>query len=230
MARARDLRGEDIRLLLDEALWSRFGERTLTAPVEIQWLSDNGSPYTSTDTVLYAQTLGFRPVTTPAYSPESNGMSEAFVNTIKRDYVGGADPPGRKKYRVGIEKKELKQNPPPLQGQKFIKWDRGGLEPGLRLQTESGVYAPVLQPPRIRRGHPTVICFLIKQRRVDPAFESLSERELGVLRLLVKGLTNQLIADALRISIETVRTHVSHALEKTGTKTRAGLVGRALGR
>ena len=80
VARARDLRGEDIRLLLDEALWSRFGERTLTAPVEVQWLSDNGGAYTSTDTVLYAQTLGFRPVTTPAYSPESNGMAEAFVN------------------------------------------------------------------------------------------------------------------------------------------------------
>jgi transposase InsO family protein len=27
----------------------------------------------------------------PARSPQSNGMSEAFVNTIKRDYVAGAD-------------------------------------------------------------------------------------------------------------------------------------------
>jgi putative transposase len=91
VARTRALRGEDIRLLLDVSLWTRFGERVLTTPVEIQWLSDNGGPYTSTDTVLYAETLGFRPVTTPAYSPESNGMAEAFVNTIKRDYVAGAD-------------------------------------------------------------------------------------------------------------------------------------------
>ena len=28
---------------------------------------------------------------TRSTSPESNGMAEAFVNTIKRDYVGGAD-------------------------------------------------------------------------------------------------------------------------------------------
>ena len=91
VAQARELNGHDIRLLLDRALWSRFGERSLKSPIEIQWLSDNGGAYVSTDTVLYAQTLGFRPITTPAYSPESNGMAEAFVNTIKRDYVGGAD-------------------------------------------------------------------------------------------------------------------------------------------
>ncbi len=31
------------------------------------------------------------PLTTPAYSPESNGMAEAFVNTIKHDYAQVAD-------------------------------------------------------------------------------------------------------------------------------------------
>lgn len=105
----------------------------------------------------------------------------------------------------------------------------GAIEPGLLLRTRSGVYAPVMHPARNRRVHPTRICFLVKVPEATAAYASLSERELDVLRLLVKGLTNGEMAHELGISIETVRKHVSHALEKTGTTTRAGLVGRALG-
>jgi putative transposase len=31
------------------------------------------------------------PITTPAASPQSNGMSEAIMNTLRRDYLAGAD-------------------------------------------------------------------------------------------------------------------------------------------
>ncbi len=58
---------------------------------EIEWLSDNGPQYTATATVLYAHELGLVPITTPAYSPESNGLAEAFVGTFKRDYLGDAE-------------------------------------------------------------------------------------------------------------------------------------------
>ena len=59
----------------------------MTAPHAIQWLSDNGPQYTATASVLYAHELGLVPITTPAYSPQSNGLAEGFVHTFKRDYV-----------------------------------------------------------------------------------------------------------------------------------------------
>lgn len=90
MAAPRDLCGADIRALLPQAVVARFGlgERP-DAP--IQWLSDNSSIDTALDTVCAAERLHLVPITTPVASPESNGMSEAFVNTLKRDYVSGAD-------------------------------------------------------------------------------------------------------------------------------------------
>lgn len=45
---------------------------------------------TATATVLYAHELSLVPITTPAYSPQSNGLAEAFVKTFKRDYLDGA--------------------------------------------------------------------------------------------------------------------------------------------
>ena len=86
-ASPRPLNGGDIRTLMDKALWARFGETVTTTPHPIQWLSDNGPQYTATASVLYAHELGLVPITTPAYSPESNGLAEGFVHTFKRDYV-----------------------------------------------------------------------------------------------------------------------------------------------
>jgi putative transposase len=51
------------------------------------WLSDNGSCYIAGDTRSFARDIGLEPRTTPIESPQSNGMAEAFVRTIKRDYV-----------------------------------------------------------------------------------------------------------------------------------------------
>ena len=91
VASPRPLTGADIRTLMDRTLWTRFGEATLKAPHAIQWLSDNAPQYTATASVLYAHELGLVPITTPAYSPQSNGLAEAFVKTFKRDYVDGAE-------------------------------------------------------------------------------------------------------------------------------------------
>ena len=49
----------------------------------------------------------------------------------------------------------------------------------------------------------------------------LTDRELGVLRLLARGLTNKEIASALDISTKTAGHHVQHVLEKLAVTTRA---------
>jgi DNA-binding NarL/FixJ family response regulator len=68
----------------------------------------------------------------------------------------------------------------------------------------------------------------VAQRLVAPAsgIASLSPRERAVLVLVAQGLSNQAIADELRISERTARTHVSKLLTKLGltSRTQAALV------
>jgi DNA-binding CsgD family transcriptional regulator/tetratricopeptide (TPR) repeat protein len=56
----------------------------------------------------------------------------------------------------------------------------------------------------------------------------LSVREAEVLRLIAAGRTNPEIAHVLVISINTVRHHVTHILDKTGCENRAAVVAFAL--
>lgn len=59
----------------------------MKAESEIEWLSDNGSCYIADETLTFSREIGLKPVTTPVRSPQSNGMTESFVKTKKRDYV-----------------------------------------------------------------------------------------------------------------------------------------------
>ena len=61
--------------------------------------------------------------------------------------------------------------------------------------------------------------------------ETLSPREVEVLRLLIGGASNPAIADTLIISRFTAKNHVASILQKLGvtTRTQAALRGRALG-
>lgn len=60
--------GSMVRDLMLEAVEKRFG--TTQAPHAIEWLSDNGSPYTAKETLDFAAALGLVPCFTPMHSPE----------------------------------------------------------------------------------------------------------------------------------------------------------------
>ncbi len=77
--------GSDVRDMMLEAVENRFG--AVRAPHPVEHLSDNGSPYTAKETRDFAAALNLIPCFTPVKSPELNGMAEAFVKTLKRDYV-----------------------------------------------------------------------------------------------------------------------------------------------
>jgi putative transposase len=78
--------GEEVRDLMVPAVEHRFGQVN-RLPKTIEWLTDNGSGYIAHETRRFARDLGLEPRTTPVESPQSNGMAEAFVRTMKRDYV-----------------------------------------------------------------------------------------------------------------------------------------------
>ena len=66
--------------------------------------------------------------------------------------------------------------------------------------------------------------------RAQPLVVPLSERELGVLRLLAEGGSNREIAVALFLAEGTVKNHVTNVLAKLGVRdrTQAALRARAL--
>ncbi|QNI47256.1 response regulator transcription factor [Synechococcus sp. A15-60] len=52
---------------------------------------------------------------------------------------------------------------------------------------------------------------------------NLTPAEVAVLNLLLQGMSNRSIAAARLVSIRTVESHISHALDKSGCQSRLQL-------
>ncbi len=86
VATTAGISGELVRDVMAQTMIKRFGD-VERMPQAAQFLSDNGSVYIAKDTRAFAHDIGLIACRTPYRSPQSNGMAEAFVKTIKRDYV-----------------------------------------------------------------------------------------------------------------------------------------------
>lgn len=90
---------------------------------------------------------------------------------------------------------------------------------GIRMVADGGsLFAPAVTRRLIERfTAPT-------SQEPPPALATLTSRELEVLRLLARGLSNAEIAAELVVSEHTAKTHVAHILNKLGLRDRVQAV------
>jgi putative transposase len=99
VATTSGISADDVRDLMVATVEHRFG-RVNKAPHDIEWLTDNGSCYTAHETRRFARDIGLVPRTTPVESPQSNGMADAFVRTLKRGYARVSSNPTLARHRA----------------------------------------------------------------------------------------------------------------------------------
>lgn len=80
------------------------------------------------------------------------------------------------------------------------------------------------------RVQPSLAAGLLQDvaRGAPAAGHGLTPREVDVLRLVARGLTNDAIARQLGLTVNTVKTHLSHLLRKLDVPDRAAAVARAI--
>ncbi|MEX2445736.1 MAG: response regulator transcription factor [Dehalococcoidia bacterium] len=99
----------------------------------------------------------------------------------------------------------------PTPEQSDQRWPAGAATPGLAPA------APSLAAPNPPAPRTTVLTLE----------EPLSEREIEVLSLVATGKANKEIAEALVISLATVKTHTNNIYRKLGARNRAEALARA---
>jgi DNA-binding NarL/FixJ family response regulator len=92
---------------------------------------------------------------------------------------------------------------------------------GIRLVAEGD---SLLSPTLTRRLIETFIHAHPRSAIPPPELEELTARELEILKLIARGLSNAEIADQLVVSGTTVKTHVARVLSKLGLRDRVQAV------
>jgi DNA-binding NarL/FixJ family response regulator len=81
------------------------------------------------------------------------------------------------------------------------------------------------------RVHATLLAATAASARPEPAAapppDGLTDREVEILGLIARGMTNPEIAAQLFLSNHTIKTHISRIFAKTGSRDRAAAIGYA---
>jgi DNA-binding NarL/FixJ family response regulator len=93
---------------------------------------------------------------------------------------------------------------------------------------EYGIFACLEKQTFDRQAFIRAVGDVASAGQIDGELELLTERERQVLTLLVRGVTNQDIADSLMISINTVKRHLKAIYKKLEVSTRSAAVAKAL--
>ena len=86
----------------------------------------------------------------------------------------------------------------------------------------------VVLDPHVARKVVQWFSTLSRGRPVEAAGDNVSERELEVLKLAAKGMSNKEIATELGLSARTVQSHLGHIFTRLGVSSRTEAVLRAL--
>ncbi len=128
---------------------------------------------------------------------------------------------------------------PPSEWQKMLREGRAAGEAAMRSADGSSVGVQWAATVEVITGSRRVLLVAMSTSRWGRRFRrevdgdrpngGLSARERDIVRLVALGSTGPEIADELHIAHDTVRTHVRNAMAKTGARSRAHLVAKALG-
>jgi DNA-binding CsgD family transcriptional regulator len=195
-----------------EVAWYRGDMQRVAseARIGLQAAADHRDPWMRGELVYWAHVAG------PTVEEDCADLAEPYAMMIKGDWEGAAA--AWRELEAPYERALALADGPEaalLESLTILeRWGAGPLAAIVRQRLrERGVRGIPRGPRASTRGNPA----------------GLTAREVQVLRLLVRGHTNNELALRLHISAKTIDHHVSSILEKLEVRSRTEAVGAAMG-